>query len=332
MTNLQQELLKIRQLHNASLEQLKPGIDNAVRCLKVCEDFTTDEAKISLQVLQYATDPLICSNPDEVAKYLINEGFGSGQYFSRMWTLLCGYLHTDRWKQSGFEALSFMTGYYMNFTDVCPELGAELGKCGCISLLLEGIKKVKGYLNQEAEFGIIQRLVSDILGILHNSIRLCSDDREFYRNAGAVGILKEYLKQSPVIISTKALMTLAYIVNEEESGILGKSEVGVATIVQLLQQAVKSDNHRAKIYVNLYYYNTFSAFELADSLNHLAINDDNKREIQKHGGVPTITRMLQEDFTEEERCDAAEMLWNLAFIDSIRISEELQDALPGKNT
>ena len=125
-------------------------------------------------------------------------------------------------------------------------------------------------------------------------------------------------------------MVLAYIVKEEESEILATSDVGVATLVRLLQQAIKSSNHEAKIRFSLFYSNTFSAFELSNCLNHLAINDVNKRAIEKQGGIPTIIRMLQDDFSEEEQCVASEILWNLAFIDSIRQSEQLQSALQGK--
>ena len=166
-----------------------------------------------------------------------------------------------------------------------------------------------------------------MFGILHNSIRLNSSNREIYRNAGAVDILKEYLNQSPVLVSTKALMVLAYLVDEKESRILAKSDVGVVTLVKMLQEATESSDHRAEIYYNLFTCNTFSAFELANCLNQLAINDDNKRAIEKQGGIPAIIRMLQEYFTEDEQCVAAEMLWNLAFICH---SEQLQEALPGE--
>ena len=311
------EVLEVQQ------PKQKPGINEALHCLKTCQDLTTNKANESLKILENVSYSSVCSNRHEVAMHLIGKGFG--QLFVKMWNSLRGYLDREQWGQRGYEALALMTCCYMNFTDVCPELGAELGKYGCISLMLAGLEKLKVYFNQESEFQIILPVVNCIFGILHNSISLCSINREIYRNVGAVDILKEYLQQYPVRVSTVALMSLAYIVNEEESGILAKSDAGVATLVKLLQKAIESKDHRAKEY-----HNYFSAFELLNGLNHLAINDDNKREIEKQGGIPTIIRMLQDDFTEEERCVAAEMLWNLTFINHIRQSEQLQDALPGK--
>ena len=113
-------------------------------------------------------------------------------------------------------------------------------------------------------------------------------------------------------------MTLAYIVNESESKILAESDVGVATLDQLLQDAVQSSNHTVIIYNSGQY---FSTFELLDCLNHLAINGANNRDIEKQDSIPALVRMLEDDFSEEEQCVAAEMIWNLTFVESIRQSK-----------
>ena len=123
-------------------------------------------------------------------------------------------------------------------------------------------------------------------------------------------------------------MILAYIVNESESGILAESNVGVSTLVKLLQKAVDASDHRAQMNPDSNF--VCNASELSDCLNHLAINDENKRAISKQNGIATIVHMLQTDFTDDEQCVAAEMLWNLAFVQSIRQSEQLQAALQGK--
>ena len=303
-----------------TFKELKPGIDEALQYLKACDDFQTDAAKMALQLLEKVSFPSECSNRREVALHLIGEGFG--QLFVKIWHSLCEYLDREKWRQRGYTNLARITGCCHNYTDVCPELGTELGKFGCIPLMLAGLEKLKMYFSKQSEFIIIQNVVGSIFGILHNSIRICSGNREIYRNAGAVNILKSYLKEP---ISTYALMILAYIVNESESEILAESDVGVATLVQLLQEAVQSSNHTVIIYNGQY----FSAFELLDCLNHLAINDDNKCEMYKQDSIPAIVRMLEDDFSEEEQCVAAEVIWNLTFVESIRQSKQVQDALPG---
>ena len=306
-----------------TVKELIPEIDKALQYLKTCEDFTSYDATESFKVLRKASEGSSCR---AVGMHLIGEGFG--QLFVKMWNSLCGYLDREKWRQRGYINLLLMTACYFNYTDNCSELGVELSKNGCIRLLLAGLDKIKMYFNQESDFEVAHKFGS-IFGILHNSIRLCSGNREIYRNAGAVDILQEYLKQSSVLVSTRALMILAYIVKESESDILAKSKVGVATLVQLLQEAVKSSDHRAKIHHNMNSYG-FSAFELLDCLNHLAVNDDNKRAIDQQGGIPVIIRMLEDDFSEEDQCVAAEALWNLAFINSVRQSQGLQVALTGK--
>ena len=316
-----------------TFEELKPGINQALCHLKNCKDFTTKKVNESLEVLENAGYPTGCSNRCEVAMHLIGEGFG--QLSVKIWCSLRVFLEREKWRQRGYRNLARMMSFCHNYTDVCPELDTELGKYGYIPLMLAGLEKLKLYFNQESDFKIIQHVVSNIFGILHNLIRLCSGNREMFRKAGAVNSLKEYLKHPAV--STKALMILAYIVNESESRILAESVVGVATLVQLLQLAIQSSNHIVEIFhktdPQIHFRvcddTYFSAFELSDCLNHLVITDANKRAIVEQGGIPTIIRMLQDDFTKEEQTVAAELLWNLAFIDSIRQSEQLQDALQG---
>ena len=320
-----------------TFEELKPRIDEALKYLETCDDFTTNTAQESLKVLQQASYREMCSDRLKVAMHLVGEGFGLN-FFVKMWTSLCEYLEREKWEQRGFKALERLTCCYHNYTDVCPELGAELGKNSCIPFLFQSLEKLKMYFNKTAEFKIIRNVVSDIFGILYNSIRLNSSNREIYRKLGASDCLKEYLKQP--FVATDALMILAYIVNEHESKILAESDVGVVTLVQLLKLALLSSNHVAvvdkstgpQLQSKVCTYNYYSAIELLDCLNHLAINDVNKREIEKQGGIPVIVSMLQDDFTEEEQTIAAEALWNLAFIESIRQSEELQVALTSKKT
>ncbi|XP_072051598.1 uncharacterized protein [Amphiura filiformis] len=116
-----------------------------------------------------------------------------------------------------------------------------------------------------------------------------------------------------------SLMILAYIVDESESSVLATSDGGVASLVEILQIRTKNSCDEVSV---------LSAREILDCLNHLAINDSNKLEIEKQGGIPLIVRMLQDDFDEEDQCVAAEAVWNLAFVESIRTSSQLQEAVP----
>ena len=109
---------------------------------------------------------------------------------------------------------------------------------------------------------------------------------------------------------------------ESDKNILATSDEGVAKLVAMVKTCLESADHKIE--------DVFSAKELVDCLNHLAINDDNKHEIQKEGGIPLMIHMLTDDFDVDEQQVAAKALWNMAFIESIKKSTELQEAVPCK--
>ncbi|XP_072051354.1 uncharacterized protein [Amphiura filiformis] len=305
-----------------TFDDLKPGIFRAMLWLKSCgDDFSTQEATKALSVIErsceYGECP--CENQHLLGMYLKIEGFA--QLFAKIWKWLLRFLERDNWRETGFTNLRLLVRIGVNFTNHCPaEFGADLGVHGCIPLLLEGLRKLKKYFNKGSEIALLRGVVGDLFGILHNSIHKCESNREIYRKARAVEDLTEYLKYENASIKLQSLLILAYVVNESESSILTTAEGGIAKLVELLKLAVNSEDHKA-----LFESTTlFSAFELLDCLNHLAINDNNKREIEKQGGVPAIVRMLQDDFSEEEQSVAARVLWNLSFVESIRKSDLLQ--------
>ena len=311
-----------------SFEELKPEIDKALQYLETCKKFTSSQATEAITLIEstrkYSSRP--CDDQRRLGLYLVSKGYA--QLFVKMWNGLCRFLEREKWKEVGFFNLKYMMLTYVTFTDQCPlEAGAEMGNHGCISLLFGGLKKLEAYFTEEAEFAIIMHVIQNIMATLYNSIHQCRSNREIYRELGAVGILRKYIKSANDTVSLLSLMILPYIVNESESGILATRDGGVATFVNLLQMAVTSDNHNANVDM------VFSAQELLDCLNHIAINDDNKREIKEQDGIlAIIIQMLGDDFTEEEQTVAAEAIWNLAFEPSVRESGQLDDALQGKKT
>ncbi|XP_072050787.1 uncharacterized protein [Amphiura filiformis] len=298
----------------ATFEEVKPVLDEALQYLKTCSDFSTPQATKALQAIEWLKY--------EGVSYLVTQSFG--QLFGRILGGLSGFLEREKWAEDGFANLELVLGACISLTDNSPELGAKLGTYGSIPLLFSALQKLETYFEQNEEFRIIKLLTISIFGILHNSIRLnCNSNCKIYRDAQAVGICKKYLKSQNALISTFSLMILAYVVDESESGILATSDGGVAILVQWLQEAINSDSHNAA-----FNWITGDASELLDCLNHLAINDSNKLEIEKQGGIPAIVRMLEDDFNEGEQCVAAEAVWNLAFVKSIRTSPQLQEAVP----
>ena len=128
-----------------------------------------------------------------------------------------------------------------------------------------------------------------------------------------------------------SLLILAYIVDEKENDMIVKSQDSVQFLTKLFVKAAFSGKHmvdsssfgedKTEIY---------SCRELLGGLNHLAVHDANKDAIVEHGGIPAIIRMLQSDFSEDERQLAAEALCNLALKDDIKKNAEMQKAKSSK--
>ncbi|XP_072019557.1 uncharacterized protein [Amphiura filiformis] len=218
--------------------------------------------------------------------------------------------------------LALATCLFQNYSDQCPLLCQEFGRTGGVECVVQIVSTLK---SPECEFEddeLLEGAFNCALGVLHNCIRLCVENRSRYRRADAVKILGGLRKGD--ISDVNLLLILAYIVDEEESETLAKSEGCVRMLIELLKEAVSRDDHFGFTENESYY----SATELLDGLNHLAINDAIKAEIAKHGGMHCIIRMLQPDFSEEEHVVATQALWNLSFLDSIKHTSEVQATLP----
>ena len=298
------------------LEDFKPGFDTSLEYLKSCEDFTTKKTFKQLNNL----DGLECNTQRELGIYLMENGFA--RLFPKMWDALSDNLMKPNWGTQGFTNLECMLISYMCITNDSQEFGEELLTVGCIDRILNGLGKLTEQIQSNSDKG--RKLVKPILGILQNVIRLNSSHRNVYRKANGLPIVKRCLDISIKEVKTDALLVLAYIVDETESQIL--SEKGVVSIlVDLLRYAVKSSKHVAFKSSAGYY----TALELLDGLNRLAVNDDNKIVIKSNGGVPAIIRMLSDDFSDEEKQEGAKALWNLAFMKSIRHSSLQKDMIKG---
>ncbi|XP_019630155.1 PREDICTED: uncharacterized protein LOC109474307 [Branchiostoma belcheri] len=201
--------------------------------------------------------------------------------------------------------LKKLKGCLWNFTDQTPALCEALGKTEAFELLLSDLK------NPELDVDSLKShdkryLMKGNLGILLNSVRLCTDNKAVCREANAVELLTKYLSSKYYIIKTKAILTLAYIVNDDENDKLNASVENIRFILKLLRAALEQPDHRAKTY-------NFSASELVSGLNELASNDGNKVKIVEEGGLTLLYQLLLDGSSLEENILAAKGLWILAF-------------------
>ncbi|XP_072042187.1 uncharacterized protein [Amphiura filiformis] len=308
-----------------SIEELKAKITNNLQCLQQCTDYTTSDA--ACEAADDNNDVLlsILNQPDKqkaLAKHVARLNLGT--LFKRVWESLSRFI-TKKHSQ-GYAYFGIILEMYVNITDISPEVSKELGEVGCIRLMLQAMETFGIDYNGDA--GPLYYITT----ILLNSIQDCTENITIYRRANAVSIYKRYLDSENMEVKTDSLRILAYIVDEEESSLLQTTNDAVAFLLSLLKDATSNKDHRA--YLDSA---TESALELIQALNKLAVNDANKKEIAKHGGIPVFTRMLRSGFvftrmqrnnvSKEEQCAAVQALWHLAFIDEIRTSKEMQTSV-----
>ena len=99
------------------------------------------------------------------------------------------------------------------------------------------------------------------------------------------------------------LLTLAYIMDEDENRILQANKTIFMFLVRYLVSAWKSPNHR---------HEGFSLEDLLAGMVGLAKNDHNKREFLPIGTLHILTVILKLG-SLAERQPAVELLWELAF-------------------
>lgn len=309
--------ISVVTLQQKTLNDVLPEIEEAVGRLKELDTYATQEATGPLDTLVHMAS-LGHGLREESAAYLATIGYG--ELYIKITRSMEDYRRGRQQDKEGIYNLMITQMAFWNFTDVSPALGHDLGAHGGVEMLLKDIEVLEEHINQKQ----VHEYVEVLLGILHNAIHLYNKNRPIYREANAVDILTKLLKADDMTVKIKALLVLAYCVDEEESGVLATAHGCVKLLTQMLKQAVSTIDHRA-----ISGSSRFSAHELLDGLNRLAMNDDNKYEIQKEGGLVSIVRLLQPDCSEEEQKLAAEALWNLSFVEKIRRNTQLTESTTG---
>ena len=309
-------------------EQAKTEIDALLQYLKSCDNYSTKAAMLQLAKLGEASDISKTLNDEytvKLADHLINKEFA--QLFVKIVTSLQDDDNNgsddERHKGQCLDHIKVACIHLTCGPGFNP-FRLELVHHGAIALLL-------GSMNTSSERQTDSEVISTIetLLILDNCVN-CPDSivRTTYRKANAVPILMKYLKSHEMMVTMTSLSILAYIVNDEESDVLASTEGCIEHLVTMLNKAASSDD-------GIVWYNiagvTHSSglYGLISTMNHLAVNDCNKNEIVKHGGIPVIVKIITRKRSSPEMITyAIETLWKLAFIKSHLdiLSTTLRDA------
>ena len=134
-----------------------------------------------------------------------------------------------------------------NATDKSPHLCEDCIRRGLIRLLLDDLTDPRLAASELKDPNRLY-LVKGYLGILYNLIRYYNDTRDMFREYGAVKILQQFLKSSLLMVKTKTIMLLTYLINESENDIINSSDKNLGFVIKMLQSTLESDNHFSKKY------------------------------------------------------------------------------------
>ncbi len=308
-----------------SLQDKIKEINRSIQYLKVCDDFYSDEACRHLDDLFDATQRACdCVDPVGLRNHIGNSGFGL--LFPKLWEAFSIFLDEDQWETEGFKRVEKMLTTFGNIADSSPKFGSSLGECGGIGTLFTYLNQIQGKVKEDVECSSpIQCIATAVCRILGNAIRLYPSNLVYYRKSNAVSILKEFRKIDGW--EYVSMFVLAYVATDSEKKEFASTKTSIQILTNLFKKAINADDHRVASADAKY---NFSAFELLSAINQLAINDDVKNVIADEEAIPSVIKMLQDDFSSEEQRVAANALFNLAFIEHIRLSGSLQGTIPSK--
>ena len=113
-----------------------------------------------------------------------------------------------------------------------------------------------------------------------------------------------FAKSDIAIVSPLALLSLAYVVDEESNHLILAAEEILGALTSLLQKAFESERRK---------FDGFSAKELAEGLSRLAINDTNKRVLGEKGAIQVLVSIIKTSNDNSEKASAVNALWVLTF-------------------
>ncbi|XP_070554351.1 uncharacterized protein [Ptychodera flava] len=209
----------------------------------------------------------------------------------------------------GLLAVYSATSVLWNTCDASAKMCKKVGEAGIVEVIIEELEKLRDYAVTPVRDQYRDMYLRSLLATTHNVIRNCHDNRGYFRDAGAVQLLQHYLGMDKILYRSYALLTLSFVVNDDENDKINTGTENVEFFMGMLQSAVESENHRSQK------ESPFHVTELVAGMTKLAVNDANKVKFVEQGVLPHLVKLLKPDCIIKEQRLAATALWTLAFHD-----------------
>ncbi|XP_074621718.1 uncharacterized protein LOC141880171 [Acropora palmata] len=195
--------------------------------------------------------------------------------------------------------------FHEPFCEVCTS------KTGVVSLCLLKSKQVEDVFKSVNSDGSNRpvraiRILGCCFNILYNLARKTELVKTKVDYEGKETLVY-FAKSDIAIVSPLALLSLAYVVNEESNHLVLAAEEILGALTSILQKACESERRK---------FDGFSAKELAEGLGRLAVNDFNKKVLGEKGAISVLVALIKTSKDDREKATAARALWMLAFDES----------------
>ena len=218
---------------------------------------------------------------------------------------------SDEETQVAYICILFLE-YFHNISDESDKVCREFGQRNYLEMLLRGLQTEQ----------LPARFVVAITGIIYNCCRkipenciLCKDGMTTLEN----------LSESQIPnIQSHVLLSLAYIIDKSDIKKISLNKLCTKFLLNALKKALDDPDRRGEGY---------GVEELVQGIHQLAINDNNKRLIAEHGGIPLLESVLiSDEGTNTEKCFAAQGIWQLSFNDKNKLKiQRRKDLMKGKS-
>ncbi|XP_070553265.1 neuralized-like protein 4 [Ptychodera flava] len=208
--------------------------------------------------------------------------------------------------QIAWAGISLVRSTCWNYSDASLKICKQFGQSGLLRHILADLDRYGPGTskNQKRRF-----LIVSSISILHNCAK-ATENRQLYHDMRAIERIAPFLKSEDTTVTTVALLSLSYIVEEDKKELLEASTETIAFLLKVLVSALDDPKLRGQCEDG-----TFSALELAMGLGNIAVNDKNKSTMVEGGCIPLFVKLLQRGGTAEQEC-SANALWVLASMET----------------
>ena len=183
----------------------------------------------------------------------------------------------------------------------------------CSSTMVPQTSQLLEFLNNAPSSQSVLFVIKFILGCWHNCFRHVSlAARTHFKEFDLKSILQNTVRKfdEHQMILAKGIIVLSYLLTDEEKNdkILENKVLGF--IVQILRQAVTSEDRVSRRH-------GMSVNEVLHGINNLSINDNNKEQLVRSGALPIFVDIMRSRRDEDEVLQTLMVIWRISFLDQI---------------